>query len=170
MFKNYKWLKIPKIYWELSTKRVLVMEYVDGGHVTDLNYMKKNHINPFDVSNKIGLLYSNMIFINGFVHSDPHPGNILVKKNLSTNNTDIILLDHGLYANLSEKFRYEYAKLWLSILRVDRDSMKKHASNLGIKENLYGLFACMVTGRPWETVIKGIDKTRHSAEEVNKKS
>lgn len=43
--------------------------------------------------------------------------------------------------------------------------MKKHASNLGIKENLYGLFACMVTGRPWETVIKGIDKTRHSAEE-----
>jgi len=37
-----------------------------------------------------------MIFIHGFVHSDPHPGNILVKK--APKGVDIVLLDHGLYA------------------------------------------------------------------------
>lgn len=60
-----KWLKIPKIYWELSTDRVLVMEYCEGGQVNDLEYLKKNKIDPFDVSNKLGVLYSNMIFLNG---------------------------------------------------------------------------------------------------------
>lgn len=164
-FEKYSWLKIPKIYWELSSPRILVMEYLDGGHVTDLEYIEKNNIDKFAISNKLGLLYSEMIFNTGFVHSDPHPGNILVKKN--KNSVDIVLLDHGLYANLTDRFRYEYSKLWLSILNVDRAGMKRHAANLGIKERLYGLFVCMVTGRPWETLIQGINKVKYSEEEVN---
>lgn len=97
MFKEYKWLKVPKIFWKWSSKRVLVMEYVSGGQVNDLDYIKKNNIDTFDVANKIGQLYSNMIFINGFVHSDPHPGNILVRKD-KKGHAEVILLDHGLYA------------------------------------------------------------------------
>lgn len=158
MFKEYKWLKVPKIYWEFSTKRVLVMEYLEGGKVDDLQYIQKNEINPFEVANKLGQLYSNMIFRTGFVHSDPHPGNILVKKN-KNGSTDIILLDHGLYANLTDKFRFEYSKLWMSILRVDRVGMKRHCNNLGIRGELYGLFACMVTGRPWESVMAGLSSS-----------
>lgn len=97
MFKNYKWLKVPRIFWNISTKRVLVMEYVTGGQVNDLDYIKSNKIDCYDVANKIGQLYSSMIFINGFVHSDPHPGNILVRKT-EKGDTEIMLLDHGLYA------------------------------------------------------------------------
>lgn len=96
IFHNYKWLKIPKIYWNLSTRRVLVMDFLEGGQVNDLEYIQANKIDTFEVANKIGQLYSNMIFTNGFVHSDPHPGNILVKK--TSNGVDIVLLDHGLYA------------------------------------------------------------------------
>lgn len=40
MFKNYSWLKVPKIYWDYSTKRVLVMEYCHGGQVNDIEYVK----------------------------------------------------------------------------------------------------------------------------------
>lgn len=54
-------------------------------------------INPYEVSDKLGQLYSEMIFKRGFVHSDPHPGNILVKKS-EKGTTEIVLLDHGLYA------------------------------------------------------------------------
>lgn len=64
-FKDVKWLKIPKIFWELSTSRVLMMEYVEGGQVNDLEFIRKKNIDPFDVSNKLGVLYSNMIFLNG---------------------------------------------------------------------------------------------------------
>lgn len=73
------------------------MEFVEGGQVNDLNYMQQHKIDPFEVSDKIGRLYSQMIFINGFVHSDPHPGNILVQK-AENGECTIILLDHGLYA------------------------------------------------------------------------
>lgn len=73
------------------------MDFLEGGQVNDLRYIQEHEINPFEVSDKLGRLYSEMIFVNGFVHSDPHPGNILVKKN-ENGTCDIILLDHGLYA------------------------------------------------------------------------
>lgn len=38
-----------------------------------------------------------MIFVNGFVHCDPHPGNVLVRKGPDTGKVEIVLLDHGLY-------------------------------------------------------------------------
>lgn len=97
MFKEYAWLKIPRIHWELSSTRVLVMEYLRGGQVDDLQYIDRHKIDRIDIASKIGQLYSNMIFTHGFVHSDPHPGNILVKK-ATGGGTEVILLDHGLYA------------------------------------------------------------------------
>lgn len=96
LFADYKWLRVPKIFWELSSPRILVMEYLPGGQVNDLDYIRANKIDRYDVSQKLGQLYSNMIFLTGFVHSDPHPGNILVRKH--SGGTEVILLDHGLYA------------------------------------------------------------------------
>lgn len=97
MFQNLTWLRVPKIYWEISSSRVLIMEYLPGGQVNDLDYIRQHKIDAFDVANKIGQLYSTMIFTNGFVHSDPHPGNILIRKT-KKGDAEIILLDHGLYA------------------------------------------------------------------------
>lgn len=93
-------LQVPKVYWNLSSSRVLTMEYVEGGQVNDLTYICSNDIDRYEVADKLSQLYSQMIFIHGFVHSDPHPGNILVKK--APKGVDIILLDHGLYAVSSE--------------------------------------------------------------------
>ncbi|XP_076979328.1 aarF domain-containing protein kinase 1 isoform X7 [Tamandua tetradactyla] len=44
MLKHFYFLKVPQIYWELSTKRVLLMEFVEGGQVNDRHYMEKNKI------------------------------------------------------------------------------------------------------------------------------
>ena len=48
------------------------------------------------LSSKLGRLYSEMIFVNGYIHCDPHPGNILVRKN-ENGEAEIVMLDHGLY-------------------------------------------------------------------------
>lgn len=165
IFKNYTWLKVPKIFWDYSTERVLVMEYVNGGQVNDLNYIEKHKIDRIGLSKKLGDLYSHMIFVVGFVHSDPHPGNILLKQEKGDKDVTVYLLDHGLYANLTEKFRYHYSKLWLAIINRDREQMKVHAEQLGIRKELAGLFACMVTGRPWDSIMKGIDRTKPTQSE-----
>lgn len=49
------------------------------------------------VSEKLGKVYSEMIFVHGFVHCDPHPGNVLIQKCPNSRKTQIVLLDHGLY-------------------------------------------------------------------------
>lgn len=161
LFSNYKWLKVPDIKWALSSSRVLTMEYAEGGQINDLQYIHDNKINPYDVSSKLGKLYSHMIFITGFVHSDPHPGNILIKKKNDTNETQIILLDHGLYANLSDEFRWSYSKLWLAIFNRDKDLMKKHCTELGVGD-MYGLLACMVSGRTWDSILDGVEKKKYT--------
>lgn len=95
-FKHLKFLRIPKIKYDLTTKRVLTMEFCEGAHVDDVEYLKKHKIDPHDVCAKIGRTISEMIFLQGYLHADPHPGNVLIN---STGNGkyEIVLLDHGLY-------------------------------------------------------------------------
>lgn len=96
ILKDLPWFKIPKIYWKYSTKRVLMMEFVTGGYISDQEYIDKNKINRTELAARLETIYSEMIFKSGTVHCDPHPGNILVRKT-DDNDFDVILLDHGLY-------------------------------------------------------------------------
>ena len=74
------------------------------------------NINQFKISKRLGIIFSEMIFKNGFVHCDPHPGNLLVNYLPKQNDFEIVLLDHGLYQNLSRTFMINYGKLWMAIL------------------------------------------------------
>ncbi|XP_039597305.1 aarF domain-containing protein kinase 1 isoform X2 [Polypterus senegalus] len=158
MLKDFKFLKVPKIHWDLSTKRILMMEFVEGGQVNDRQYMIQNGIDVNEVSRNLGKMYSEMIFVHGFVHCDPHPGNVLVRKCPKSKKPEIILLDHGLYQVLSDKFRLHYSRLWLSLIRADMKGVEKYSRLLGAGD-LYPLFACMLTARSWTAVNSGIDQT-----------
>ena len=160
------------------------MEFCTGVHINDVENLKKQGVDVYDVSNKIGQMYSKMIFDDGYVHCDPHPGiwtknrwifltlmvacfagNVLVQKKTS-GETEIVLLDHGLYTQLSNKFRYDYADFWLAIINKDVEAIKATADNLGVG-SLYGLFACMVTARSWSSIQKGLDVAPKTASEVD---
>ncbi|XP_051873635.1 aarF domain-containing protein kinase 1 [Pristis pectinata] len=157
MFKHFRFLKVPKIHWELSTRRVLTMEFMEGGQVNDREYMRENGINVNEISQNLGKLYSEMIFVNGFVHCDPHPGNVLVRKSPQTNKVEIVLLDHGLYQTLTEEFRLNYCRLWHSLIKTDMKGTEMYSRRLGAGD-LYPLFACMITARSWASITKGIDQ------------
>ncbi|XP_061038743.1 aarF domain-containing protein kinase 1 isoform X2 [Eubalaena glacialis] len=165
MLKHFDFLKVPQIYWELSTKRVLLMEFVDGGQVNDRDYMERNKIDVNEISRHLGKMYSEMIFVNGFVHCDPHPGNVLVRKCPGTGKAEIVLLDHGLYQVLTEEFRLDYCRLWQSLIWTDMKSVKKYSQRLGAGD-LYPLFTCMLTARSWDSVNRGIGQTPVTATEL----
>ena len=65
LLKDVPFLKIPRIHWDMSTDRVLTMEYCPGGQVDDLKYMKDRDIPVEDVTNMLGDIYSRMIFMHG---------------------------------------------------------------------------------------------------------
>ncbi|XP_028931080.1 aarF domain-containing protein kinase 1 isoform X1 [Ornithorhynchus anatinus] len=164
MLKRFDFLKVPRIYWELSTRRVLLMEFVEGGQVNDRAYMHRNRIDVNEVSRNLGKMYSEMIFVNGFVHCDPHPGNVLVRKHPGSGKAEIILLDHGLYQVLSEEFRLDYCRLWQSLIKADMKGLQKYSRRLGAGD-LYPLFACVLTARSWNSVNKGIGRSPVTASE-----
>lgn len=97
MMSNFSWLTIPKINWALTTDRVLTMDYCEGAHINDVPKLKEIGVDFPTVSRQISQLYADMIFKHGYVHCDPHPGNVLVRKRPSDGANEIILLDHGLY-------------------------------------------------------------------------
>uniref|UniRef100_A0A8R1XMJ3 ABC1 domain-containing protein n=1 Tax=Onchocerca volvulus TaxID=6282 RepID=A0A8R1XMJ3_ONCVO len=165
MFSHLDYLKIPKIYEEYTTERVLTMEYCNGAQINDCNYFTQNNINRYDVCRKLGALFSEMIFINGYVHCDPHPGNVLVNKE-KDGRVLIVLLDHGLYLTMESDFRIKYSKLWIALLKPDLNEVKKCAQSMGVGE-LYGLFACMVTNRSWNAISHGIDKSPATYDEAS---
>jgi len=162
--KDILLMEVPRIYWELSTKRVLLMEFVDGGQVNDRDYMERNKIDVNEISRHLGKMYSEMIFVNGFVHCDPHPGNVLVRKRPDTGKAEIVLLDHGLYQVLTDEFRLDYCHLWQSLIWTDMEKVKKYSQRLGAGD-LYPLFACMLTARSWDSVNKGIGQASVTATE-----
>ena len=59
---------VPRVYWDYSTSRVLVMEFINGCKVNDLDALEGMGISPSHVSRAVSQLFSDMIFLNGFFH------------------------------------------------------------------------------------------------------
>ncbi|KAF9904252.1 hypothetical protein EC991_002910 [Linnemannia zychae] len=163
-------VKVPEVVW--AQKRVLVMEFMNGARIDNVEYLKKNNILVSEVSKEMARTFSQMIYKDGFLHCDPHPGNIMIRPtpagSPSHRNFEIIVLDHGLYRELSPEFRLDYARLWTAVMASDEEAIKRHALSLG-GIDAYELFACILTGRDWK-VIKSAKLTKQvrNKEETSK--
>ncbi|KAI8097969.1 ABC1 family-domain-containing protein [Gilbertella persicaria] len=144
-------LVVPKVIW--AKRRILCMEFIQGARIDDLEFMLKHGIDSSNVSTEITEIFSKMMFIDGFVHCDPHPGNILIrpaKDPQSKFNFDLVLLDHGLYRTLPDQLRTDYAHLWTSLIRGDEEGIRTYALRVGCTD--HRLFASLLTGREWSTI------------------
>lgn len=99
----------------------MVMEFIDGGRVDDLMYLKKHKIDRNQVSQELARIFSQMVYINGYFHADPHHGNLLIRPKASGStspfNFDVCLLDHGQYFDVPDDLRVNYAHFWLSLIK-----------------------------------------------------
>ncbi|KAK4974764.1 hypothetical protein LTR28_010069 [Elasticomyces elasticus] len=160
-------LIIPKVMW--AQRRILVMEYVTGHRPDDLAYLDANGIDRDEVSAALAHIFNEMIFGSGApLHCDPHGGNIAVRLNNSRRspyNFDIVLYDHGLYRDVPELLRRNYAKLWLAVLDADEARMRKYAYEVaGIDDQQFPLFASAITGRDYRVVTQSVVARRTSEE------
>ena len=107
---------IPEVYEEYCTERLLVMEYVQGIKLKDLD--TEDVIDPESMA-KQGLKAAiKQILDDGFFHADPHPGNILI-----TEDERLCLMDWGMTGRLSERDRHELIDLLKSVVDKDSEAM-----------------------------------------------
>ncbi|KAI1785187.1 ABC1-domain-containing protein [Ganoderma leucocontextum] len=139
-----------------ARKRILVMEYIQGGRVDDLVYLSDHNIDRNKVALELARIFCQMVHINGWFHADPHPGNLLIRAagldSKSPYNFEIVLLDHGLYFDLDTALRINYSKWWLALIAPASEEViadrKKFAKLVGnIDEDLYPVFEAAITGR-----------------------
>ncbi len=121
-------VRAPRVYTELARRRVLVMEWVQGDKLDRLAGRFASGDLDFErVMETLTEVYLRMLLVDGFVHADPHAGNILV-----TEAGTIIFLDWGMVVQLSRSTRESILRLALAAGRQDLDGMINGMYELGM--------------------------------------
>ncbi len=134
---------VPKIHDNLSTKRVLTMEFADGTRVDNVEKMRENKVDAYKVAKTIQEAFATLTFEHGFAHGDPHPGNLLVDKN-----GKVTILDHGVVRRLDEPTRETWCQVWLALIRNDENEMRNAVEKLGINPEMHRFFGIILALAP----------------------
>ncbi|EFC43929.1 predicted protein, partial [Naegleria gruberi] len=142
---------IPKIYDDYTSSRVLTMEFIDNAcNSNDIKRIRAMGFDEGDVAARIISAFAEQLFIHGHMHADAHQSNVMVKQNPNNpSEPQIVILDHGLYKDLDDHFRINYAKFWVSIVLNDKKGMDDYCKSIGIKD--YRLYTSMI-------MLQGLDQ------------
>ncbi|KAG9457631.1 hypothetical protein H6P81_002139 [Aristolochia fimbriata] len=148
-FRKNDMVKVPHVYWGLTTNQVLTMQFCKGNRVDDIEFLKEKGINPIKVAKALVEVFAEMIFVHGFLHGDPHPGNILVCPEGGTA-FSLVILDHGIYKELDDNFRLEFCELWKALILQDQQKIFQLGEKFGV--GMYSrYFPVIFTGRTIES-------------------
>jgi len=121
-------VRAPRVYDAFTRRRVLVMEWVDGDKVDRLAHrFASGQLDFNDLMQTLTEIYLRMLLVEGFVHADPHPGNILVQEDGT-----IVFLDWGMAFQLARPTRETILRLALAAGRDDIDAMISSMFELGM--------------------------------------
>ncbi|MFM9109489.1 MAG: ABC1 kinase family protein [Prochlorococcaceae cyanobacterium] len=99
-------IRIPAVVWELSSRRVLCLDYVPGIKITDREAIIAAGIQPAAVAEKGAASYLQQLVRFGFFHADPHPGNLAVAPDGA-----LIYYDFGMMGQISERLRSRLGRM-----------------------------------------------------------
>ncbi len=119
---------VPRVYRELSTRRVLVMELIEGIKITDVAALERAGIDKHAVAQKLMEVFCEQVLRDGFFHADPHPGNVMVQPG-----PRLVLLDFGLAKDFPPRFRDGIVRLTFSILTADNAGIAAAFEQLGFR-------------------------------------
>ncbi len=118
---EFKRLRVPRVAEELTRRRVLVLEYVEGKKLTDIDARNA------ELADELWRAYLTQILVDGAFHCDPHPGNFLLDAS-----GRLAVLDHGMIAYVSRENQLRLMALLLALVERDGDRAARVCLEMGI--------------------------------------
>lgn len=120
-------VRVPRVYWDLTTRRVLTLEEIEGVKITDIDEGLRTRAQRRQLARRLASAFLKQVFVDGFFHADPHPGNIFVS---ATN--EIGLVDCGMVGRLDAENRVGAIRMLMAFEQQDTRVLADEILTLGI--------------------------------------
>jgi len=126
MLAEFEGVTVPHIFWDYTTKRILVMEFISGKSIKYFIENPDEEIDREKVATTIIKCFMKQIFEHGFFHSDPHPGNILI-----TPAGEVAIIDCGQMGRLDEGLMDQLVNILLALTNQDFNRAAQEYISIG---------------------------------------
>lgn len=130
-FRENPHIKIPNIYWDFTSEKVLTMEMIRGIKVNQYEDLEEKGYDKKRIASRITDAMLHQILEVGFFHGDPHPGNIYILPN-----NKVAFLDFGMVGRLSNDLKYHFSSLIISLESGDTDGMINTFNEWGLLDHV----------------------------------
>lgn len=117
--REFEKLVVPRPVADYTTSRVLTMDYIAGAKITEVSPLTLQEIDGDALAGELFDAYLKQIFVDGFFHADPHPGNVFLTDSITNDGTNegrrVALLDVGMVGRLSPRLQESLLQMVLSI-------------------------------------------------------
>lgn len=127
--KDKKNVYVPEVYPELTTEKVLVMEYIDGVKCTESQKLKEMDIDTYDLAETAISAGMKQIIADGFFHADPHPSNFLIREE-----GELVYLDFGMMGQITRDLQDKMALMLIHTLNEDSSKVLETMREIGYEE------------------------------------
>jgi predicted unusual protein kinase regulating ubiquinone biosynthesis (AarF/ABC1/UbiB family) len=124
-FRTWQVIRVPKIYWSHTSRRVLTLEFIRGTKVTDVEGLRARRISAVKVNRLLVRTYLKQLLEDGFFHADPHPGNLLVM-----DSGHLAFFDFGMVGRITPKLQSQMIDAFFHVVARDVQGLGHDIINL----------------------------------------
>lgn len=127
-FAGDRAVRAPRVFDDMTTRNVMVMQYMEGTRIDRLgDRVRRGRPSASLLMERLSSVYLRMMMMDGFLHADPHPGNLLVAEDGS-----LVVLDWGAVIEVPRWTRQSLLGLSMAVVREDIDGAIGAMSRLGM--------------------------------------
>jgi ubiquinone biosynthesis protein len=126
-FRDSPAVYIPRVFWEYTTPRVLTLERVEGTPIDEGARLEAAGFDRTRLATAVAEAFMHMVFVEGFFHGDPHPGNLLVLKD-----GVLALVDFGIVGRIDDEVREAAANVFIALINRDFEDLVAQLLRLGV--------------------------------------
>lgn len=124
-FRTWRAVRVPKIFWSHTSRKVLTLEFVRGTKVVDIENLRARRISPVKVNRLLIRTYLKQLLEDGFFHADPHPGNLLVM-----DSGHLVFFDFGMVGRITPQLQSQMIDAFFHVVSRDVHGLGQDIINL----------------------------------------